>query len=128
MTLFSTTALRAKPKLLSPDGRPRRRLPTGAPRLVESSTDRAARASAEAWESLLDAIRRSAAARLELYKNRSLSERVTCPWERLTGCDITCRCRCAGTVTVEFLSGHYERLAAEIATLVSPAFSQRRPS
>ena len=121
MTLFSTLKSKSKPSLAPPDGRPRRRLPTGAPRLVESSIDRAARASVEAWESLLDAVRRSATGRLELYKNRSLSERVMCPWERLTGCDLTCRCRGAGTVTVEFLSGHYERLAAEIATLVSPA-------
>jgi hypothetical protein len=112
----------------SPDKRPRRRLPTGAPRLVESPSDRAARASVEAWEATLDVIRCSAAARLELFKNRSLSERVTCPWERLTGCAITCRCRGAGTVTIEFLTEHYGRLAAEIASLVSPSSALRRPS
>jgi len=128
MTLFSTTALKSKPKLPSPDGRPRHRLPTGAPRLVESSNDRAARTSAEAWESLLDAVRRSATARLELFKNRSASDRVACPWERLTGCAVACRCRAAGTVTVGFLSEHYGRLASEIAMLVTPALAQRRSS
>ena len=124
MTLFPATTPKSKSKALlaPPDGRPRRRLPTGAPRLVESSSDRAARASAEAWEGMLDVVRRSAAARLELFKNRPLSERVPCPWERLTGCSvIACRCRGAGTVTVEFLSEHYGRLASEIAALVTPA-------
>ncbi len=127
MMLFPSTPRKTSSKL-SPDKRPRRRLPTGTPRLVESSSDRAARASVEAWEATLDAIRRSATARLELFKNRPLSERIPCPWERLTGCAITCRCRGAGTVTIEFLSDHYARLATEIAVLVSPLSAQRRAS
>ena len=129
MTLFPATV--PKPKLKSKaalrDKSPRRRIPTGAPRLVESSTDRAARSSAEAWGALLDAVRRSSLARLELLKGRASGDRVSCPWVQLTGCDAACRCRGAGTVTVEFLRGHYEHLAVEIAMLASPASAQRGP-
>ena len=121
MTLFPATAPKPKSKVALRDATPRRRIPTGAPRLVESSTDRAARASTEAWGALIDAVRRSSLAHLELLKGRASGDRVACPWERLTGCDDTCRCRGAGTVTIEFLRGHYERLALEISRLVAPA-------
>ena len=121
MTLFPVTTPTPKSKAVRRDEKPRRRIPTGTPRLVESSTDRAARSSTEAWGSLLTAVRRSASARLELLKGRASGDRVSCPWGRITGCDVTCRCRGAGTVTVAFLRGHYERLALEISLLASPA-------
>ncbi len=103
------------------------RVPTGTPRLVESSSDRRARVSVESWQAVLEAVRRSSAARLELLKGRSGSDRLPCSWSKLGGCDADCRCRGAGTVTVNFLRAHYERLATEIALLVSPPPS-RRPS
>ena len=124
MTLFP--AMAPKPKSKARDATPRRRIPTGAPRLVESSTNRSARSSTEVWALLLDAVRRSSSSRLELLKGRASGDRVACPWERLTSCDATCRCLGAGTVTVAFLRGHYEHLALEIALLVYPASVQRR--
>ncbi len=128
MTLFPSTASKPTLKTALRDGGTRRRIPTGPPRLVESSTDRTARSSTEAWKAMLDAVRRSASARLELLKGRAASDRFGCPWERLMGCDVTCRCHAAGTVTVQFLRGHYERLAVEISLLASPTFVQRRSS
>jgi len=128
MTLFTVNDLKPKslvegqgPKRrVDRDRRARRRIPTGAPRLVESASDRLERASIETWQALIDSIHRSALARLELLKGRSDSERVPCPWERLPGCSAGCRCRAAGTVTVDFLRDHYTRLAAEIALSARP--------
>ena len=128
MTLFPVTASKPKSKVVRRDEERRRRIPTGAPRLVESSTDRAARSSTEVWGLMLDAVRRSSSARLKLLKGRASGDRVSCPWERLMGCDATCRCRGAGTVAVAFLREHYERLALEISLLVEPAVVQRRLS
>lgn len=118
MMLFPATI--TKPKSPRRAKGPRLRIPTGAPRLVESSTDRAARASSEAWTSLIEAVRRSASARLELLGGRPDGDRITCPWEPLTGCDVSCRCRGAGTVTAKFLRDHYDRLALEIVRIASP--------
>jgi hypothetical protein len=118
VTLFPATI--TKPKSPRRDKRPRHRIPTGAPRLVESSTDRASRASSEAWASLIEAVRRSASARLGLLEGRPDGDRITCPWEHLTGCDVSCRCRGAGTVTAKFLRDHYDRLALEIVRIASP--------
>lgn len=119
MTLFpASSTKRSWPSIR--DKRPRTRIPTGAPRLVESSGDRAARAEITSWAALLDAVSRSASARLELLKGRESTDRVPCGWQRLTGCDVSCRCRGAGTVTVRFLRAHYERLVLEIKMLVSP--------
>lgn len=131
MTLFPTTGAKSKSRSksrLTPRDRAERRLPSGTPRVVESSNDRSARASADTWQALVDAVRRSATARLMLLDGRSGSERVPCSWERITGCDDSCRCRGAGTVTVEFLRRHYEHLAGEIAMIAAPAPAQRRSS
>ncbi len=127
MTLFPTTVLKPKPKLPTRDKRPQLCIPTGAPRLVESPTDRSARAPAEAWGALLDVVRRSSAARLALLSGRAGNDRISCPWERLAACAVSCRCGGAGTVTVEFLRGHYANLAAEIATFARPTPVRRSP-
>lgn len=126
MTLFPPS------KALSPvsqppgsDKRLRTTIPTGTPRLVESPSDRASRAPTETWDALLDAIRRSAAARLVLLERRPDQDRIGCPWKRITGCDGTCRCGGVGMVTVALLRTHYELLAVEIATLARPAFTRR---
>lgn len=128
MTLFPTTNPKPRSRSngrLAPRDRAARRLPSGSPRVVESSNDRTARASVDAWQALVDAVRRSAAARLMLLDGRSRGDRVPCSWNRLTGCDSSCRCRGAGTVTVEFLRRHYEHLAVEIAMIAAPAPVQR---
>jgi hypothetical protein len=127
VTLFPPTISKTKRSPSRPIARDRSalRLATGAPRLVESSTDRAARASVEAWQAMVEAVQRSASARLELLGGRSGSERVSCPWERITSCDVSCRCRGSGMVTIGFLRDHYERLALEIAMLVTPMPSRR---
>lgn len=130
MTLFPVAAKlksRSTGRLVARD-RAELCLPTGAPRLVESSNDRAARASLEAWQAMVEVVRRSASARLMLLSGRAGSERISCPWARITRCDVDCRCRGFGTVTVEFLRGHYERLAVEIAMSASPVSVQRRSS
>jgi len=93
---------------------------------MESSNARLGRASVEVWQLLLDAVRRSSSARLTLLSGRSGADRVACPWERVTGCAVTCRCGGAGTVTVGFLRKHYESLADDIARLVRPASARRR--
>jgi len=135
MTLFTASDLKPKslvegqgPKSrrVDRDRRVRLRIPTGAPRLVESATARLERAPIETWQALIDSIHRSALARLELLKGREGDDRVPCPWERLMGCSITCRCRAAGTVTVDFLRDHYTLLAAEIALCARPAPMRRR--
>lgn len=122
MMLFPASSLKSKPKSCTPgrDKRPRARIPTGAPRLVESSSDRAARVAAETWGTLLDTVRRSASARFALLQGWSGRDQIACPWERITGCDVSCRCGGTGTVLVEFLRTHYAKLAVEIATLVRP--------
>lgn len=126
MTMFPTSCPKPKPKarLIARD-RAERRVPTGAPRLVESSSDRAERASAEAWQLLLDAVRRSSTARLTLLSGRPASDQVACPWERITSCDASCRCSGTGAVTVDFLRRHYATLADEIEKVTRPA--QRQP-
>ena len=121
MTLFPASILKQKARPPGRDKRVRSRIPTGVPRLVESSSDREARAAIETWAALLDAVRRSSSSRLMLLERRPGRDRIACPWEQLTGCDVTCRCGGAGTVTVEFLRTHYEHLAVEIATIARPA-------
>ena len=125
MTLFPASILKQKVRPPCRDKRPRSRIPTGAPRLVESSSDRASRSETEAFAALLAAVRRSASARLALLAGRPGRDQVACSWERITGCDVTCRCGGAGTVTVEFLRTHYEHLAVEIATISRPALARR---
>ena len=130
MTLFPASSLKPKSRPPARDKRPRVLIPTGAPRLVESASTRASRAGTESFAALIAAVRRSSEARLMLLEGRPGRpgrDRIACPWERLTGCDVTCRCGGAGTVTVEFLRTHYEHLAVEIATFARPT-SMRRSS
>ena len=127
MMLFPAGSLKSKVLPSKRDHAGRFRIPTGAPRLVESSSARREQASAIAWETLIEAIHRSSDARLELLKGRAGSDRTPCPWERITGCTVDCRCRGARTVTVDFLRAHYTHLATEIALTARPA-PQRRPS
>ncbi|HSX22336.1 MAG TPA: hypothetical protein VLE97_06125 [Gaiellaceae bacterium] len=101
------------------------RIPTGAPRLVESASARRGRSRQVAWDDLLAAVRRSSLARLELYRGRSPSDRVPCPWERLTACGGDCRCGGAGTVMVAFLCRHYENLVVNIVLAAGPSRSGR---
>jgi len=121
MTLFPSSDLKSKHPPQGRDRQHRLRIPTGMPRLVESSSARRELADVIAWEALIDAIRRSSTARLELLKGWSGSDRTACPWERLTGCDVGCRCRGMRTVTVDFLRTHYTRLATEIALIAHPS-------
>ena len=121
MTLFPTSYSKPKSQLKPrPVARARasRRIPTGAPRFVESSNDRSGRAFVAAWQALIDAVRRSSEARLALLSGRSGAQRVACPWERITSCDVSCHCRGAGAVTVKFLRSHYTNLANDIVALV----------
>ena len=118
--LFSTLVSQQKKRAPLSDDRTRRRIPTGTPRLGESSRQRSSRSTIEAWDALLDAVRRSAAARLLLLNGRDPGDRVGCPWERITGCDASCRCGGTATVTVRFLRNHYAPLATEIAKLAIP--------
>ena len=128
MTLFAASDLKPTSRPPDRDAHPRSRIPTGVPRLADGSTQRRHRAVAQRWISLLDAIRRSAASRLELLSGRNGGDRVPCPWARLVACDGDCRCGGAGTVTVGFLRDHYDHLAAEIAALVRLCPAPRRSS
>jgi len=121
VTLFPASDLKPKLRRAGRDRRARRRIPTGAPRLVESAGDRLERASIETWQGLISAIQRSATSRLELWRGRAGGDRVPCPWERLTCCGVSCRCCGAGTVTIDFLRDHCAHLATEIAMFVRPA-------
>lgn len=124
MTLFPSN--NSKPKIRpSGDERPRRRIPTGPPRVVESSGDRESRSSADAWAALLDGVRRSSAARLELLKGRGLAEQLPCPWKLITECVASCRCGGTGTVSVGLLRDHYAGLTAEIEALARPSPARR---
>ena len=125
MTLFPMSCSKPKVRPTARD-RSERRVPTGLPRLAESSTDRATRSSTEAWQSLLDVVRRSSTARLTLLSGRPGADRISCPWERVVDCGASCRCGGAGTVTVEFLRKHYANLADDIALLALPASARRR--
>ena len=109
------------------DNRLRRRIPTGAPRLVESSRDRRDRTAAESWESLLDCVRRCSEGRLTLLSGRSATEQMACSWQRLTGCVSDCRCGGTKLVTVGFLRNHYKLLPSAIAALAIPSRARRRP-
>lgn len=125
MTLFPTIGPRSNARAL-PRDRADRRVPTGTPRLVDSSTARAALASNKAWQALIAAVRCSSDARLALLKGRPGSERVVCSWERITGCVASCRCGGSGTVTVDFLRKHYAALGDEISKLTRPAIRRSR--
>ena len=125
MTLFPTTSAKTKSRP-SPSDRTMRCIPTGAPRLVESSTDRSARSFTEAWQLLLDTVRRSSMARLSLLSGRQSADRVVCPWARIMDCHVGCRCGGVGTVTVGFLRKHYDSLADDIERFVRPARARRR--
>ena len=125
MTLFPSSSMKPKSRPPVRDKRPRARIATGAPRLVESSHDRAARSEIETFAGLLAAVRRSTSARLLLLEGRPSRDRLACPWERITGCGVMCRCGGAGTVTVEFLRKHYEQLAPTLVTLVQPSIAGR---
>lgn len=103
-------------------------IPTGAPRLMESSVERQVRANAEAWTALVDVLRRSTTARLELLKAHAGRDRISCPWGRLVICDGGCRCGGAAMVTVTFLREHYEHLVAEVVKIATPTSARRRGS
>jgi hypothetical protein len=123
--LFSQAQLKVKTRPVRRDGA-RRRIPTGAPRLVESSAERADRLIAEAWNQQLEAIDRSAQARIELLKHRGDQDLLGCPWARLMPCSVACRCHGFGKVTIAFLRNHYANLAVEIAQLVkAPTLTKR---
>ncbi len=118
------------PKKRRPPGGVRRShcIPTGAPRLVESSSDRLAREDAATWDALVETVGRASSARLELLSGRDGGDRVACPWSRVVTCDNACRCRGLGVVTVDFLRDHYTHLAVEIAKLAARSPSMRRTS
>jgi hypothetical protein len=124
VTLFPTSQPKPKSRPIARE-RAECCIPTGAPRVVESSNDRISRATVETWQLLIDAVRRSTTARLSLLSGRSGAERVSCPWERIISCDSRCRCRGAGTVTVDFLRSHYASLANDIVALTRPALARR---
>lgn len=124
MQLFSKADLK-QPKQAVRRDRRRRRIPTGAPRLMESSAERTDRLTAEAWNQLLETIDRSAQARIELFKHREDQDLLGCPWARLTPCSAACRCEGHGKVTIAFLRKHYAHLAVEIARLVMPTSTKR---
>lgn len=105
--------------------RRRRRIPTGAPRLMESSAERTDRLLSEAWMQQLAAIDRSSQARLELLKQHEGSDLIGCPWARLTPCDGTCRCQGLGKVKIALLRDHYAHLVVEIVRLVTPRALKR---
>lgn len=117
--------------LLRKDDRaPRRRIPTGSPRLVESSRQRRDRTTAESWELLLDLVRRCSEGRLTLLSGRTATEQMACPWQRFTGCMPDCRCGGTKLVTVSFLRNHYKLLPSTIAAFANPSISspaRRRP-
>ena len=119
--LFSSWEISAKKT--RPIDKDRRRviLPTGAPRLVESSTSRQVRADVEAWIALLEAVRRSAQARLMLLDGRDGKDLIACPWGRLLPCAEGCRCVGRKLVTVAFLREHYMHLVTEVVRLVRPS-------
>jgi hypothetical protein len=119
--LFSPKELKSKQPSPGYDQRSRRQIPTGVPRLMESSAERLARERVESWVELVAAIRRSAAAYLELLRGRDGGDPLPCPWERLVTCDRACRCGGSRTVTVSFLREHYTRLAIEIEKIARPA-------
>lgn len=112
--LFSTELVAPDHGALARDRRGRRRISTGAPRLVESPTDRQARVAADAWAGLVAAVQGAARARVDLLRGRDGGELVACPWGRVVTCDLSCRCCGLRTVTVDFLRDHYEQLATEI--------------
>ncbi len=120
MTLFSTSDLKTKPGAAARDRRRRRRIPTGEPRLVESSRVRVQQDAAAAWEALLNAIRKSAEVRLSLLRGRSGSDRLACPWERFNRCAVGCRCHGTRRVSVALLREHYTHLASEIEMFACP--------
>ncbi len=124
MTLFPTVAPKAKARL-APRDRGDRQIPTGSPRVVASSADRASLASTDAWAALIDAVRRSSAARLTLLSGRPGGDRVSCPWQQITGCGSDCRCGGAATVAVTFLRGHYESLVDAVVHAASPVPRRR---
>lgn len=115
--LFSPRQL-ARPRHLTVDDRPRARIPTGLPRLMESSRSRRSHASDDAWSELLAAVHRSALARLDLLSGRLPSDLVACPWQRLTDCSTDCRCGGSGEVKVGFLRDHYGKLTERLAAFV----------
>jgi hypothetical protein len=123
--LFPESPVKSKPRS-STRVRKRLRIPTGKPRLVESSAVCQERASAIAWKRLIDAISHAATARLALLKGRTGKELISCPWEPFTGCCVDCRCRGKRMVTVDFLRAHYGRLAIEIALLALPSSRSMR--
>ena len=118
--LFPVSTVKSKPRS-SLRARKRLRIPTGKPRIVESSVVCQEQASVIAWKRLIDAISSAATARLALLKGRAGKERTPCPWEPFTGCCVDCRCRGERMVTVDFLRAHYGRLAIEIALLALPS-------
>jgi hypothetical protein len=101
------------------DDRPRAQIPTGLPRLVESSRSRRSHASEDAWAELLAVVRKSALARLDLLSGRSPLDLVACPWQRLTDCSVDCRCGGTGEVKVGFLENHYAKLTERLAAFVA---------
>ena len=124
--LFPVSYLKSKsnPHSSTRDHARRLRIPTGPPRLVESSLVCQEQAPAIVWKKLIDAISQAAIARLALLKGRVGKEWTSCPWERFTGCSIDCRCRGERRVTVDFLRAHYARLAIEVALFARPASKQ----
>jgi hypothetical protein len=115
--LFSRSELKTKARAPGRDRR-RRRIPTGAPRLVESSSDRATRLDAEAWLAFVEMIRGLADVRVELLKNRDAGDLVDCPWAVVVACDDSCRCGGLRKVSTALLRDHYAHLATEIVRLV----------
>jgi hypothetical protein len=118
-SLFTVKELKIKRGRVG-ERRARRRIPTGAPILLESRTERAVRMDAESWSALIDGIRRSCEARVELYKTIEDDAQLPCPWARIVTCDSACKCGGAKKMTVRALRRHYAGLVFEILKAVRP--------
>jgi hypothetical protein len=114
VSLFADTEIRPR-KLRRLPARKTIRIPTGAARLVESSTDRRVRMRSEAWKAFALGIAQSARIRIELLSARDIKDVIGCPWSRIYAgsCPASCRCGGSGQVAVGFLVAHYKALVKE---------------
>lgn len=106
---------------------PKIRIPTGKPRLVDSSTARYARRGEEAWKLMIEIVERSAEANLDLISTLEVNDELACPWNTFTSCSADCRCNGRGAVSVGFLRDHLKYIVERIVDLTKPE-TKRMPA
>lgn len=93
-------------------------IPTGFPRLFDSTKERGRFAAAQVRADFFRAVLHSTLNRLELIEDALDYESLPCPRAALVTCSPICRCGGAGTLSAGAIRANYIQIVAEMRTIL----------